>query len=300
MNISIVGCGGWADYTHMPCILKYGKVNIISCADINIKNAKNFHEKYNIPLYFSDYNEMLDKTNPDAVICLVSPDAIAKAASDIVRRCPVMLEKPPGNTVEETNMLFEAAKKSGKAHMVAFNRRFVPAYLNLKETIAENKDEIKYINYKFHRIKRHDSDFEHTAIHAVDAVKFLAGDNFKRIEIKYQEMPQLGENVANYFVFFEFANGIFATAEILVSTGELSEGCEIHTGSGENIYRASIPMGKIATNEEHYISQGFYNEHKHFYECLASGKNPGNGADTAVQSVAVCNALKNRENLIIF
>ena len=320
MRISIAGCGNWAEYTHMPCIIRYGKVSVISCADINFENAEKFHKKYNIPLYFNDYNEMLEKTNPDAVICLVSENAMAKVSSDILRNYPVMLEKPPGKTVDETNMIIKAAEKSGKTHMVAFNRRFAPVYLKLKEMIADNGDNIKYINYKFHRIKRHDSNFEDTAIHAIDTVKFLADDDFKRVEIKYQEMPYLGKNVANYYIFFEFANGIYATAEILVSTGELSEGCEIHADDG--IYCASLPLvagknggieyrnatgvcsiierNEICEYDEHYISQGFYNEHKHFYECLENKANPGHGADTAIQSVAVCHALKNRENLIVF
>ena len=321
MKISVVGCGSWADYTHMPCILKCGNINAVSCADIKIENAKSLHEKYNIPLYFADYNEMLEKTNPDAVVCLVSPNAMAEVAIDILALgYPVMLEKPPGKTVEETKAIYEAAQKSGKIHIVAFNRRFAPVYLKLKEMIAANGDnDVKYINYRFHRIKRYDSNFEDTAIHAVDAVKFLAGGDFRRVEIKYQEMPYLGKNVANYCMYFEFTNGIYATAEILVSTGELFEGCEIHSNTG--IYRASLPLtasgggieyknadgiyyaiekNEICPREEHYMSQGFYNEHKYFYECLANGKNPGNGADTAIQSVAVCQALKNRENLLIF
>ena len=321
MKISIVGCGGMAHYTHMPCIVKYGKAEVVSCADINIENAKSLHEKFNIPLYFTDYNEMLEKTNPDAVVCFVSENAVAKVASDILRNYPVMLEKPPGKTVEETNMIYEAAHKSGKVHMVAFNRRFAPVYTKLKEMMTYNGDEeFKYINYKFHRIKRHESNFEDTAIHAVDTVKFLAGCDFKRVEIKYQEMPDLGKNVANYYIYFEFVNGIFATVEILVSTGDQFEGCEIHAGKG--IYKASLPMGiepnsggieyknsdgeyhivkkeEICPYSEHYISQGFYNEHKHFYDCLINGINPGNGADTAVQSVAVCNAIKNRETLLM-
>ena len=325
LNISIVGCGNWADYTHMPCIMKCSGINVISCADINAGNAKSLSEKFNIPLYFTDYKEMLEKTNPDAVVCLVSENAMAKVASEILRNYPVMLEKPPGNTVEDANMIFETAKKSGKAHMVAFNRRFAPVYVKLKEMISDNKDNIKYINYRFHRIKRYDGNFETTAIHAVDAVKFLAGGDFRQVEIKYQEMPYLGKNVANYYMFFEFANGICATAEILVSTGELSEGCEIYTAA-ESVYRASFPMGngnagkndagieyknagglyytikknEICPHEEHYFSQGFYNEHKHFYECLTNGKLSGNGADTAIQSVAICNAIKNRENLLSF
>ena len=181
--------------------------------------------------------------------------------------------------------------------MVAFNRRFAPAYIKLKETIAENGGNIQYINYKFHRINRLDSNFEDTAIHAIDTVKFLAGCDFKQAGITYQEMPCLGKNVANYYIHFEFINGIHATAEILVSTGELFEGCEIH--AGEKIYRASLPLGS-ADPADIYIEQGFYNEHKYFYECLINGKDPGNGADTAVQSVAVCQALKNRENSVVF
>ncbi|MCL2772696.1 MAG: Gfo/Idh/MocA family oxidoreductase [Oscillospiraceae bacterium] len=327
MNISIVGCGSWAHYTHLPCIMKCEGVTVISCADINVENAKSLHEKFNIPLYFTDYHEMLEKTNPDAIVCLVSENAMAETASGILSlNYPVMLEKPPGKTVKETNMIFNAAKKSGKPHMVAFNRRFVPVYTKLKEMISDyaknNGDGIKYINYRMHRIKRFDSNFEDTAIHAVDAVKFLADDDFKRVEIKYQEMPGFGKNIANYFIFFEFINGIYATAEILVSTGELYEGCEIH--AGESIYRASIPMENSRINDggieyrnaegiyytvgrneicpysEHYMTQGFYNEHKHFYECLKNGTNPKNGADTAVQSVAVCNAIKNREHLVSF
>jgi predicted dehydrogenase len=323
ISIAIVGCGGWAHYTHMPCIVKYGKADVVACADINIQNAKSLHEKFNISLYFADYNEMLEKTNPDAVICLVSENAIAKVASDIILRgYPVMLEKPPGKTVEETKMIYEAAQKSGKIHMVAFNRRFAPAYLKLKEMIADNgDDDVKYINYKFHRIKRHESNFEDTAIHAIDAVKFLAGSDFKCVEIKYQEMPYLGKNVANYYIYFEFINGLFAIAEILVSTGDSFEGCEIHAEKG--IYRASLPMGndinsggieyksaeglyrnikkdEICPYAEPYISQGFYNEHKYFYECIINGTNTRNGADTAIQSVAVCNAIKNRETLLTF
>jgi virulence factor len=327
MKISIVGCGGMAHGVHMPCIMRYGGVSVISCADIKIENARSLSEKYNIPSYFSDYREMLEKTNPDAVVCLVSEGAVAKVASDILlQNYPVMLEKPPGKSVGETKMICDAAKKSGKAHMVAFNRRFAPVYLKLKELLADNKDDkdIRYIGYKFHRIKRHESNFEDTAIHAVDTVKFLAGCDFESVEIKYQEMPDLGEKVANYYMRFEFANGIYAAAEILVSTGELSEGCEIHAKNG--IYRASLPMGtgameknsgalefqsadgtyqkiekhEICPHGEQYISQGFYNEHRHFYDCLIKGADLGNGADSAISSVAVCEALKNREKSLKF
>ncbi|MCL2158651.1 MAG: Gfo/Idh/MocA family oxidoreductase [Oscillospiraceae bacterium] len=321
MNISIVGCGGMAHGIHMPSIQKYGKINVISCADINEASARSLSEKYSIPLYFTDYREMLEKTRPDAVVCLVSEKAMAGVASDILRGYPVMMEKPPGKTVKETNMICEAAKKSGKTNMVAFNRRFAPVYTKLKELMRKNEHEkdIKYIRYNFHRVSRRESNFEDTAIHAIDTVRFLAGGDFKKVGIKYQEMPYFGEKVANYYITFEFFDGVFAYSEILVSTGELFEGCEIH--AGESIYRASLQNGKeaggieyinpegtylgiskeeICPHTEQYLTHGFYSEHKHFYDCLYNGKDPGNGADTALQSVAVCEALKNREGLVVF
>jgi predicted dehydrogenase len=253
-------------------------------------------------------------------VCLVSEKAIASVAADILQNYPVLLEKPPGKTVGDTLMISKAAKKSGKAHMVAFNRRFAPVYVKLKEIMANNNcdKDIKYIRYNFHRVKRRESNFEDTAIHAIDTVRFLAGGDFKKVEIKYQEMPYFGKNVANYYISFEFANGVFAYAEILVSTGEVFEGCEIH--AGESIYRAALQAGKeaggieyiapegsfsikreeICPHSEQYLTHGFYAEHKHFYDCLKSGADPGNGADTAVQTVAVCEALKNRETLVNF
>ncbi|MCL2813497.1 MAG: Gfo/Idh/MocA family oxidoreductase [Oscillospiraceae bacterium] len=319
LDISIVGCGGMAHGIHMPCVLEYGGANVISCADINGAAAKSLSEKYNIPLYFTDYNEMLEKTKPDAVVCLVSENAVAKAACDILQKCPVLLEKPPGKTVWETELISSASKKSGNFNMVAFNRRFAPVYVKLKELLAEDKSKIIYIDYKFHRVKRHENNFEDTAIHAIDTVRYLAGCDFRRVEIRYQKMPHLGEKVANYYIYFEFANKTSATSEILVSTGEIFEGCEIHAENA--VYRAALPVngeygsigyknaeGKaysvdkdtICPRPEQHLTHGFYNEHRHFYECLKQGKDPGNGADTASQSVAVCQAIKNRENTVIF
>jgi predicted dehydrogenase len=239
---------------------------------------------------------------------------------DILKKYPVMLEKPPGKTVRETEMIAAASKNSGKTHMVAFNRRFAPVYVKLKGLLAaQGSGGGLYIDYKFHRVKRHEKNFEDTAIHAVDTVKYLAGSDFRRVEIKYQEMPHLGEKVANYYIYFEFENNTIATSEILVSTGEVFEGCEIHSGGA--IYRAALPIeekfgqieykdadkkcftikkDEICPHSEQYLTHGFYGEHKHFYDCLLSGTDPKNGADTAIQSVAVCQAIKNRENAVIF
>jgi virulence factor len=304
---------------HMPCVLEYGGANVVSCADINGAAAKSLGEQYNIPLCFSDYNEMLEKTNPDAVVCLVSETAVAEVAADILRQCPVMLEKPPGKTVWETEMIAQASKKSGNFHMVAFNRRFAPVYVKLKKLLAEDGGKICYIDYKFHRVKRHENNFEDTAIHAIDTVKYLAGCDFRRVEIRYQKMPHLGEKVANYYIYFEFANKVIATSEILVSTGEVFEGCEIHAEGA--VYRAALPVNEkygaveyknaegkhyiigkddICPYPDQYLTHGFYDEHRHFYDCIKAGVNPGNGADTASQSVAVCQAIKNRENTVIF
>jgi len=129
----------------------------------------------------------------------------------------------------------------------------------------------------------------------------------------------LGEKVANYYINFEFTDGIFAYTEILVSTGMVFEGCEIHAGEG--IYRAALQDGKeaggieyvdsdgvhidikreeICPYTEQYLTHGFYDEHRHFYDCLKKGVNPNSGADTALQSVRVCEALKNREGFVVF
>jgi len=319
MRICITGCGGIAHGVHLPSVVRYqnlhGGLEISACADINPENLNSLAAKYSIPLKYENYRQMLNEQNPDAVICLVKENVIAEISSDILLMgYPVLFEKPPGKTKAEVLLIADAAKKSGKPHMVAFNRRHMPAMTKLKEIAADRK--ITHIAYDFYRKRRYDHDFSDTAIHAVDTVKFLAGSDYKSVEIFYDEMPHKGKNVANYYLCAKFESQATAFIRILVDTGEVRERAEVHVDGDIIIANAAfannpadtggvrvISDSKITydiSGEEltgcdlDYVLGGFYHEHEYFYGCLKNNVKPKHDVSTAIQSVEICEAIRNR------
>jgi len=330
LKIAVIGCGGIANGVHMPSILKYkneyGNLQIVACADIDGEKAKIFAEKYNIERYFLDYNEMLNTAKPDAAVCFVSETVMSKVAADVLHAgVHALIEKPPGLNPDELNHIINAAKSNENVKiMVAFNRRHAPVYIKLKDLCETQK--MRHIIYGMHRIKRHDRNFETTAIHAVDAVKWLAGSDYSKVRIEYQDMPEKGINVANFYIYGEFENGVTAQINILVSTGRVYEGCQI--SCDDSIYYADFISNNsnnsdnsadygikeyannnnnnivniITQNElcgsEYIDRMGFYNEHKTFYDAIKQNISIPSIPQSAIQNVLICETIKNRVHFL--
>ena len=319
MRICIIGCGGIAHGVHLPSVSRYqnlhGDLEITACADIRLEGAKSLADKFNIPFTYEHYVQMLEEQKPDAVVCLVRENATAEVSANVLNLgFPILFEKPPGLTKTEVLSIAEAAKKSGTPHMVAFNRRHMPVMTKLKEIADERK--ITHIGYDFYRKGRYDVDFSTTAIHAVDTVKYIAGSDYKSVEIFYDETPQKGKNVANYYIYAAFENQTTAFTRILVDTGEVRERAEVHvekdiiiadsafannpagTGNIRLISDSQIKLDmsgeELTGSDQHYVLNGFYGEHEYFYSCIKNNVRPKDDVFTSIQSVEICEAIRNR------
>ena len=59
LRLGIIGAGQIVETTHMPNYIKYSEdVETLSIIDVNLERAKYMAEKFNIPYYFSSYEEM--------------------------------------------------------------------------------------------------------------------------------------------------------------------------------------------------------------------------------------------------
>ena len=323
MKICVIGCGNMAMSTHLPAMVEYknrvGGIEIIGCADLNHENAVKLKNGFSIGSCYGDYEKMLDELKPDAVVNLTNVAAIADVSENVLDMgYPVLMEKPPGEAAADTLRIAAASERSGKMSMVAFNRRYMPVMREAKRRIEGRS--ITHIDYCLYCRKRYDSSFEFTGIHAVDAAKFLAGSDYKNVEIFYQELPHFGEKVANYFLFCEFESGATANVRMIADTHERCEKAEIHLDSrnGDEIVYVTAPRDKdrsgsgsieavsggycvyraegsdFCQTEESYELHGFYGEHEAFYNYLKEGKPSPDDAASAVQSVAISECIKNR------
>lgn len=138
IRVGIIGCGGIARFAHVPNYKKISDVEIVACADIDVNAARSMAEEFKIPKYYSDYNEMLEKEEIDAVsVC--TPNMFHKdpAVAAMKARIHVLTEKPMAGNLKDAIEMYEVSKKTGRILIVGFQTRFRPE-LNILRSIVDS------------------------------------------------------------------------------------------------------------------------------------------------------------------
>ncbi len=186
---------------------------------------------------------MLDAERPDAVVVVVPVErtvaASARSCSSAGSRC--CSRSRPGETVAEVDRLIAAAETGGRVvpHQVAFNRRFAPLVAELRRRI-EDAGPLQHVHYEMTRVERRDPDFSTTAIHGLDAVRYLAGSDYAEARFRYRELPELGKGVANILVDAVMTSGATAHLAFCPVAGVLVERAIAHA-HGHSLF-LHVPM----------------------------------------------------------
>ena len=314
--ICAVGCGHIARAMHGPSYLKYQAENsgavFAGCCDIDMGKAESFRSQFNFRSAYDDMNEMIRKEKPDAV-CLLSPvEKTASLAADIlVKGIPLLLEKPPGRTREEVAQLIDIADKKRVPNRVAFNRRYAPLVIKLKELLGAKRapEQIRSIQYDMYRVGRMDEDFSTTAIHAIDAARFIACSDYKHVRFTYRAATDI-------HMACETQSGAVVNISVCPVTGMIKEGATVicrdkifdldllgnplnPTGRLIAIEKNDITVD-ISGDAEPFVREGFYIENKTFFDDIIAGRQPTGGVDTAFQSVALAECVRERAREFVF
>jgi predicted dehydrogenase len=214
------------------------------------------------------------------------------------------VEKPLGTTIAEARQLLEAAKATGTINMVSVNRHFMPL-LNRGMEWAKSVGDLRYARCTMLRHSRSEPDFlRFTAIHAVDTMRFIAG------EVSASTIRALTPAPPHWYaVDLQFENGVQGRIDVLPTAGLVEETYEL-IGDG---FRAVItsPFGpqrslrcyqenrlvmeEIAGSETpEDVTQGFYGEATELIEAMSLGKRPKPSIEDVFPSVELCFELASR------
>jgi len=324
MKICVIGCGGIAFSSHGPALSRYAAshpgVDLAACCDVQLERAEDFRASFGFRRTYHDYTEMVRTEHPQVVCLLVPPQFTCSIACDLLsHRVPLFMEKPPGLTQAEVHRIAQAASESGTPHLVAFNRRFTPLVQRFRSIFIDqfSPQDIQYIDYQMIRAGRTDPDFSTTAVHGIDAVSWLAGSPYSQVACRYQNFPALGETIANFFLDGLLDSGALAHLAFCPVSGALTEraaiylqdhtfylelplrngndglGRLVHVEKGKRVLDITGP--EAAGGEEDWLLNGFYTEHEAFFNALQLGERPPAGIETAVQSVAIMEAVRARK-----
>lgn len=144
IQAGFIGCGSHSFRNIYPTF-QYSPVNLVATCDLSIDKAKAFAAKFGAKSAYSDYREMLDKEQLDAVFIVTGYDEhgkplYPKLAIDCMNAgCHVWIEKPAAASCKEIEMMQQAALKNNKKLMVGYKKMFFPANEKAKE-LASKED----------------------------------------------------------------------------------------------------------------------------------------------------------------
>jgi predicted dehydrogenase len=166
------------------------------------------------------------------------------------------------------------------------------------------------------RVERRDPDFSTTAIHGLDAVRYLAGCDYAETRFRYRELPELGKGVANILVDAVMSSG--ATAHLAFSpvAGVLVERACAHA-HGHSLFlhvpmwsgvdspgrlwhysggRLSAELGgdEVGDGTALFELGGFYRETVAFLDALLAGRAPSPSLRESRQSVEIAERIRHR------
>lgn len=178
IHVGFIGCGVHATENLYPC-LRYVPVTLQSiCARHNLHAQRNAHW-FGAKKIYTDYKEMLQKENLDAVFISVHREKHKEMAITALQQgFHVFLEKPPAMTTEDIEELQQFSEQKKKLCMVGFQKRYAPTYQKAYELSTTSLFEKTAIHYRF-LAGNTDSEEEFLydiGIHAFDLLRYFHGD----------------------------------------------------------------------------------------------------------------------------
>jgi myo-inositol 2-dehydrogenase / D-chiro-inositol 1-dehydrogenase len=312
LKVAVIGGGNHSSENHLPALKRYaslhpGEIELAAFCDLNRETVERVSREYGFARCYTDLDELLSAEGLDACIAITPVPATARIASQILRaEIPLLMEKPPGATPEETQQICNLVQGRNSRVMVSMNRRFDPTISAARSWIAQRP--LRHLHASMLRHDRRESDFiTDTAIHCVDAVRGIAGD-IRDYSVRARQV----DGVWWYSIDLEFQSGATGVVEVMPSCGSNAE-CYEMFGAG---YRALARVGqfdsgtftawengRLVRQEDPseglppFVRNGTYAETVEFF-CALKGNRPSHPTPAEVRpSVDLCHQIRHQVQL---
>jgi predicted dehydrogenase len=244
IRLGLIGCGEHSESGHAIPLARYqavhpGEIELTAACDLNLERAQFFCRQYGFVNAYRDVDEMLAQCKLDGCIAVVPVQKISELGIKLLGLgIPCVVEKPLGASLAEAKALLAAARATGTMNMVSVNRRFMP-FLNRALEWTHNVGPLRYVRCTLTRHARREPEFLWaTAVHAVDALRHIAGEV---VEAKIRVLGHAAGSAEWYAINLSFENGVSGRLDVLPTAGMLEETYEL-IGEG---FRASVtcPFG---------------------------------------------------------
>ena len=124
LRCAVIGAGA-IGLQHLNSLLHCPRAVTVAIAELNPQRLREAAERFHVPRTFTNYRELLEQPDIDAVTIALPTYLHAPVAVDALNaRKHVLIEKPMATTAREAAKIVAAAQKNHRLAMVAKNFRF--------------------------------------------------------------------------------------------------------------------------------------------------------------------------------
>jgi predicted dehydrogenase len=198
MNVAMIGTGSRSTVFTQLCLSGFrSDVKVKALVDIDVEKmrryAKAYYDESNAPNLYSDYNEMLENEEIDAVFICASDTAHKDIAIACMKKDKhVFLEKPMATTLEDCFAIYEESRRHDRIFRMGFVLRYTNVYEKIKEIVSsgilgqlisvEAKEIMGHLHAgsffrRWHRFGRNNGGFLNAKCsHDMDILNWIIGD----------------------------------------------------------------------------------------------------------------------------
>ena len=126
---------------HLPTLAERPDLfRIAGLADVDRSVLEAVAERYGVEVRTTDYRELLDRKDVEAVLLATSGSHREAALRALQAGKHVLVEKPVGFSLKETEDVARVARRSRSVLMVGYHKRYDPAYRRAREEVRGMRD----------------------------------------------------------------------------------------------------------------------------------------------------------------
>lgn len=294
-----------ANRVHYPSLAEFEDVEMVALCDLVEQKLRATAEKFHIERTYTDYKKMLAEVDPEAVYILMPPHHLFDLVIDCLnQKRHVFIEKPPGVTREQTRNMALTAEKNGCLTMVGFNRRFIPLIREVRRRVEERGPMLQCVaTFYKHSIGAGPyyggavDILTCDAVHAVDMLRYMGGEP-SRVASDVRALHATYDNSFNALIRFENGcTGVLLTNWVAgkrVHTFEMhAKGISAFIDADDKavLYQDNkaepivLDVRAVAGSDENRKYYGFYDENRHFIDCIQQGRQPDTCFADAVKTM---------------
>jgi len=140
LKIGIIGCGTVSRKMALPAFREIRSVKVVAGADCDLNTARNLAREFNIPNIYTDYRQLLKRSDIEAVYIATPNRLHAQMTIEAARAGKhILVEKPMCTSMKEAYRMIEEAKKNKVILMVEQYHRYTPVSQKALQVIESGR-----------------------------------------------------------------------------------------------------------------------------------------------------------------